>query len=51
MSNIGKFFWGLRCKYYSNKMMISVIFGDRKKANECFNKILDMMDAYRDVYL
>ena len=51
MSKFGKLMWKLRCSYYGRKMAMYVILGDREKANESFNKVLDMLDAYRDIYL
>lgn len=51
MNGIGKFFWGLRCEYYRAKVMYYVIKGDRKKANKNFNKVLDMLEAYVDIYV
>ena len=51
MNKVEKLIWKIRCSYYGRKMAMYVIMGDRKKANEAFNKVLDMFDAYRDVYL
>lgn len=51
MSKLGKLMWKLRCSYYGRKMAMYVILGDRAKANEAFNKVLDMVDAYKDIYL
>ena len=51
MNGIEKLLWKIRCSYYSRKMAIYTILGDRKKADDAFNKVFDMMEAYKDIYL
>ena len=51
MGKFEKLIWKLRCSYYGRKMAMYVILGDREKANESFNKVLDMVEAYKDIYL
>lgn len=51
MNKVEGFLWKARCNYYRKKVALYVIMGNRKKANETFNKVLDMLDAYRDMYL
>lgn len=51
MNRIEKLLWKMRCRYYSRKIAIYVVLGDRKKASDTFNKVLDLMEAYKNIYL